>query len=43
MELFGDRAWWMPAWLDRLVPHLDVEGPSSDAPEPVRPATVPAR
>jgi hypothetical protein len=25
-ELLGDRTWWMPAWLDRLVPHLDVEG-----------------
>ncbi|WP_395658418.1 MMPL family transporter [Nocardioides sp.] len=26
MELLGDRAWWMPAWLDRAVPRLDVEG-----------------
>lgn len=26
MSLLGDRAWWMPAWLDRLLPHLDVEG-----------------
>ncbi len=26
MELMGSRNWWMPKWLDRLVPHLDVEG-----------------
>jgi RND superfamily putative drug exporter len=26
MHLLGDRAWWMPAWLDRLTPNLDVEG-----------------
>ena len=26
MALFGDRAWWLPGWLDRLLPDLDVEG-----------------
>lgn len=26
MALFGDRAWWLPRWLDRLLPNLDVEG-----------------
>ncbi len=26
MVLLGDRNWWMPAWLDRLLPHLDIEG-----------------
>ncbi|HEU5149793.1 MAG TPA: MMPL family transporter [Iamia sp.] len=26
MALFGDRAWWLPGWLDRLLPELDVEG-----------------
>ncbi len=26
MALFGDRAWWLPGWLDRLLPNLDVEG-----------------
>jgi RND superfamily putative drug exporter len=26
MALFGDRAWQLPAWLDRLLPELDVEG-----------------
>ena len=26
MYLLGDRAWWLPAWLDRLLPRVDVEG-----------------
>ena len=25
MELLGDRNWWMPRWLDRIVPRLQVE------------------
>jgi RND superfamily putative drug exporter len=26
MTLLGDKAWWMPAWLDRILPHFDIEG-----------------
>jgi putative drug exporter of the RND superfamily len=26
MELLGARNWWMPRWLDRLVPRLSAEG-----------------
>jgi RND superfamily putative drug exporter len=26
MELLGDRNWWLPRWLDRLLPTLDIEG-----------------
>ncbi|MFS0705664.1 MMPL family transporter [Cellulomonas sp. 179-A 9B4 NHS] len=26
MQLLGDRAWWMPRWLDRALPSFDVEG-----------------
>lgn len=26
MHLLGERAWWIPGWLDRLLPDLDVEG-----------------
>ena len=29
MELLGDANWWLPNWLDRILPHLDVEGPST--------------
>ena len=26
MTLFDRTAWWLPGWLDRLLPNLDVEG-----------------
>ena len=26
MALLGERAWWLPRWLDRLLPRVDVEG-----------------
>lgn len=26
MAIFGDKAWWLPKWLDRILPNLDVEG-----------------
>ncbi len=26
MSLLGERAWWLPTWLDRVLPDLDVEG-----------------
>jgi RND superfamily putative drug exporter len=49
MELLGDRNWWIPSWLNRLLPRLDVEGqaasgqlPPTAQPEPPRePMPVP--
>ncbi|HEX4669785.1 MAG TPA: MMPL family transporter [Solirubrobacterales bacterium] len=26
MVLLGKRAWWLPHWLDRIVPHISIEG-----------------
>lgn len=26
MKLMGDANWWMPSWLDRLLPTVDIEG-----------------
>ncbi|MFN8218065.1 MAG: MMPL family transporter [Solirubrobacterales bacterium] len=26
MILLGKRAWWLPGWLDRIVPHVSIEG-----------------
>lgn len=26
MHLAGDKAWWLPRWLDRILPDVDVEG-----------------
>ncbi|MEU0627273.1 MMPL family transporter [Streptomyces sp. NPDC005989] len=41
LALLGDRAWWLPKWLARVVPEVDVEGeklnhggPSAPEPEP---------
>ena len=30
MSLVGRANWWLPAWLDRILPHLDLEGTSID-------------
>jgi len=34
MHLLGDRAWWLPGWLDRLIPNVDVEGASLERKHP---------
>jgi RND superfamily putative drug exporter len=26
MKLMGDANWWIPGWLDRLIPTIDIEG-----------------
>jgi RND superfamily putative drug exporter len=26
MELLGDKNWWLPGWLDKLLPEINVEG-----------------
>jgi RND superfamily putative drug exporter len=25
MQLLGDRNWWIPDWLERRLPRLDIE------------------
>jgi RND superfamily putative drug exporter len=32
MQILGRRNWWMPRWLDRAIPHLDVEPGAKPAP-----------
>jgi putative drug exporter of the RND superfamily len=32
MELLGDRNWWLPRWLDRRLPNIDVEGHADPVP-----------
>ena len=27
MELLGDRNWWLPGWLDRILPKVHIEAP----------------
>ncbi len=46
MTLLGDRAWTLPAWLDRVLPRISLEGelPDEDDPhEPPAPRTPPGR
>jgi len=31
MELLGDRNWWLPKWLDRILPDVHVEGEEAAA------------
>jgi RND superfamily putative drug exporter len=31
LVLAGRGSWWLPAWLDRTLPHLDVEGAGAQA------------
>ena len=37
MSLLGSANWWLPRWLERILPHMDLEGghfetaPVSDA------------
>ncbi len=26
LYLMGEKAWWLPGWLDRLLPNIDIEG-----------------
>lgn len=35
MELLGDRNWWIPKWLDRVLPKIDVEGSHHTASHPI--------
>ena len=28
MKLMGDANWWIPGWLDRLLPSVDIDGPA---------------
>ena len=35
MELLGERNWWLPRWLDRIIPNLNVEGTEPPPPSQV--------
>ena len=45
MQLLGDKNWWLPGWLDRLLPNLNIEGGHHEPPVPAAdasPGDVPA-
>jgi putative drug exporter of the RND superfamily len=35
MHLLGRSAWWLPRWLDRVIPNVDVEGAALERRHPV--------
>ena len=39
MKLLGDANWWLPKWLDNLIPNLDIEGESKLPPDELEPRT----
>lgn len=41
MHLLGRSAWWLPAWLDRILPNVDVEGAALERSHPVHAAEEP--
>jgi RND superfamily putative drug exporter len=43
MHLLGDAAWWLPKWLDRILPNVDVEGASLERSHPVPSESEPKR
>jgi len=43
MQLLGEWNWWMPRWLDRLLPRLELEGEPASAPLSPGQAGGPAR
>ncbi|TYD00101.1 MMPL family transporter [Arthrobacter echini] len=38
MYLLGRHAWWLPAWLERILPDVDVEGAKLERGEEAKPA-----
>ena len=42
LHIAGDKAWWIPRWLDRILPDLDLEGTRLQvAPAPTEARTAP--
>jgi len=42
MALMGRANWWLPGWLDRLLPHLSIESDALTLPS-TSPVPVPAQ
>jgi RND superfamily putative drug exporter len=41
MELLGNANWWLPRWLDKILPKINVEGETLDVDELEPPAREP--
>jgi hypothetical protein len=38
--LFGRAAWWLPGWLDKILPHISVEGETMPGDEETPPGVA---
>jgi RND superfamily putative drug exporter len=43
MHLVGNGAWWLPRWLDRILPNVDVEGSALEREHPLAPPAEPEK
>ena len=44
LHIVGERTWWIPAWLDRILPRVNIEGtplPAADPGDAVRTGATP--
>jgi uncharacterized membrane protein YdfJ with MMPL/SSD domain len=39
LVLAGAGSWWVPSWMDRILPHMDVEGAGAQPEAPAVPAS----
>lgn len=39
MHLLGEKAWWLPKWMDRILSNVDVEGAALERTHPIPGAT----
>jgi RND superfamily putative drug exporter len=42
MHLLDGRAWYMPRWLDRMLPRVTIEPPTSTRPEKASQPAIPS-
>jgi len=40
MTLLDKKSWWIPRWLDKILPRIDAEGAEPEAYEPLDPVTA---
>jgi RND superfamily putative drug exporter len=40
MAVLDHRAWWLPRWLDRILPNVDIEGASLEQQTTAEPRTL---
>ena len=41
LTVLGERSWWIPAWLQKILPHVSIEAPGERTPSPDKPPHAP--